>query len=473
MPLRNVPIRRKVIVIVLLTSGIVMLLMRGSFLVLEYLTFRRDTVQELSTLGRVVADNSTAALAFRNRNDARQLLASLATEQHLVDAALYDDSGRLFAAYTPAGRGNPPTQVPSGHGYFFDDSGLAGLQPVVQAGRRLGTLYLRLDTRPVTRDWLRNSVWIAAAVMAFVMTIAYLLSRLLQTQITRPILQLTSAARAISERRDYSVRTRRIGRDEIGELTDAFNTMLDELQDLHAAMEARVAERTAQLQAANRELEAFSYSVSHDLRAPLRHIDGFAHLLDKRIGAALDPTDRRYLDTIMGSTRNLGVLIDELLAFSRMGRAEMQRVEVPSRTLVDEVVRSLQPDLHDRAVEWRIGNLPTVHADPAMLRQVWANLLGNAVKYTRGRAPAVIEVFHHTGPGGEHVFAVRDNGAGFDMQYVDKLFGVFQRLHGTSEFEGTGIGLAHVKRIIHRHGGRVWAEGRVNEGATFFFTLPV
>lgn len=245
-----------------------------------------------------------------------------------------------------------------------------------------------------------------------------------------------------------------------------------ETEVFRSAQQIQAANR--QLEVANHELEAFSYSVSHDLRAPLRHIDGFAGLLRKTATAALDDQGRRYLDTISGAARQMGRLIDDLLSFSRMSRAQVQPVEVDQDLLVAGLVRERGWENSTPAIEWRIAPLPRVRADPAMLRQVWVNLLDNAVKYS-GKAPApCITVGHRTDPAtGEPVFFVRDNGAGFDMRYVDKLFGVFQRLHGPTEFEGTGIGLANVRRIVTRHGGRTWAEGRVGEGATFYFSLPV
>ena len=227
------------------------------------------------------------------------------------------------------------------------------------------------------------------------------------------------------------------------------------------------------LQEANAELEAFSYSVSHDLRAPLRHIDGFAGLLRKTSAAALDAQGRRYLETISGAARQMGRLIDDLLGFSRMSRAQVQPAEVDQDALVAAVIREHGPGDPARPVEWLVAPLPRVQADPAMLRQVWVNLLDNAVKYSGKVSAPRIEVGHRRDAATcEQVFFVRDNGAGFDMRYGDKLFGVFQRLHGPAEFEGTGIGLANVRRIVTRHGGRTWAEGRVGAGATFYFSLP-
>jgi light-regulated signal transduction histidine kinase (bacteriophytochrome) len=313
---------------------------------------------------------------------------------------------------------------------------------------------------------------VLALLAVFSFILAYTLSARLQQEISRPILDLTATAQAVSQG-NYSLRAARLGGAELGVLTDAFNHMLTELEQLIQDLEQRVVQRTAQLQVANKELEAFSYSVSHDLRAPLRHIDGFAQLLQKHLAATLDATARRYLATIADSAKRLGVLIDELLVYSRMGRTEMRAAQVPMRPLVDEVLRELQPETQGRQIEWQIGELPAVRADAAMLRQVWANLLGNAVKYSRQRAVAQIEIGCRRDGADGHIFSVRDNGAGFDMKYVEKLFGVFQRLHSASEFEGTGIGLANVQRIVQRHHGRVWAEGRPGEGAAFYFTLPI
>lgn len=244
-----------------------------------------------------------------------------------------------------------------------------------------------------------------------------------------------------------------------------------DISERKRAEEKRVEARTFEIEAANKELEAFSYSVSHDLRAPLRHIEGFIEIILSTKAGEFDDETRRLLDTVADSAKQMGRLIDDLLAFSRTARAELKKTRFDLTQLARSVIRDLQQEARARAVEWVINDLPAVVADPALLRQVLVNLLGNALKYTRPRKVARIEIGCRPDPA-EDILYVADNGVGFDMRYAHKLFGVFQRLHRAADFEGTGIGLANVRRIVLRHGGRVWAEGRPDQGATFFFSLP-
>ena len=491
MSLRDWPIKRKLTAILVVISGLVLLLTSAAFAGYQYWSLRQTTRDALSVRGRIIAANSTASLAFSNEADARELLSALRADPHIVAAVLYDKVGHVFAAYPADVAGNAVPAAPGPDGYRFERGRLIGFQPVEEAGsQRLGTLYLASDLEAVY-DTLRLSVVIGLAVMGVALLAAYLLSMVLQGTISQPILALAETAKAVSTRQDYSVRAPKLGEDELGALTDAFNQMLgriedqkDELQRHAADLERRVETRTHELQerneslrrnaaellAANTELDAFAYSVSHDLRAPLRSIDGFSQVLLEDYAAQLDEAGRESLHRVRAASQRMGTLIDDLLKLARVTRAEMRTEDVDLSGMARDIASELQRAAPERQVEFAIAAGLKARGDARLLRVALDNLLRNSWKYTAKRPGARVE-FASVDANGGQAFAVRDNGAGFDMKYADKLFGVFQRLHSAAEFEGTGVGLATVRRIINRHGGRIWAEGAVDQGATFYFTL--
>jgi signal transduction histidine kinase len=318
------------------------------------------------------------------------------------------------------------------------------------------------------RDYLKSMAPIAVLIVIAGALFAWWGSR----RLTKPLVHITGAAEAITLG-DLGQRVSVQRDDELGRLARSFNLMAEQVSRSQHDLEAQVAQRTQALEGTNAELESFSYSVSHDLRAPLRAIHGFARILLEDHQAKLDPEAQRLLGVIDQNTRRMGQLIDDLLAFSRLSRKELASARVDMTEMANVVadeLRRAEPERNGQ-LEVKIGTLLPAQGDRAVLRQVFSNLLQNAMKFTRAQPNARIEVGSRP-DGKETVYFVKDNGAGFDPRYTDKLFGVFQRLHSNEEFEGTGVGLAIVKRIVQRHGGRVWAEGKVNEGATFYFTLP-
>jgi signal transduction histidine kinase len=469
-----------------LIIGAALLLAGVAFALYDQATVKRAMVLNLSIQAQIVASNSVSALMFNDPETAEVTLSALRASPRIVSATIYDADDQEFATYrtrVPAGELTHARSLRHGEveAHQFTDQHLVLAREVTLDGKKAGRVLIASDLQEL--ESRRNQhAGIVIAILAVALSAALLLSWFSQRRIAQSITDLAAIARTVSVDRDYGVRAAVVGNvAEVQVLTQAFNDMLVQIQERdrsleHARelLEDRVRQRTAELDAANKELEAFSYSVSHDLRAPLRHVLGFAELLEKHIKDRIDDRGRRYLETITSAATKMGQLIDDLLSFSRMARAELTLRPTSlgqiAREARDEVVS--HNGVGNRHIEWRFRDLPDIEGDPAMLRQVMVNLLSNAVKYTATRPSALIEVGMNGGGADETVIYVRDNGVGFDMKYVDKLFGVFQRLHGVDEFEGTGIGLANVARIIRRHGGRVWAEGQVDHGATFYFSLP-
>ncbi len=476
---RDYSIPKKLTWMNMLVSGAALALASTAFVTYGLNALHQNIIRNLTIQAEIVGSNSVSALLFNDTVAAEKTLSALQASPNIVSAGIYTLKGEPFAAYWRSGRPGalPPIPMVQIQVRWFGGEGIVVARPIVFQGTTVGTVFIRSDLQEML-DRVERYAVIVGIVLAASLAAALMVSALIRRNIADPIMQLADTARTVSRGKIYSVRapaTR--NRDELAILTETFNEMLAQIQERDAALreahdtlELRVQQRTAQLDAANKELEAFSYSVSHDLRAPLRQIDGFSKILGDEYGPRLDSGAQRYLRLIRDGAKNMGQLVDDLLKLARIGRQELVCKPADLNALLQSVLRDLDPEGEQRQIEWRIRKLPVVGCDPGLMKQVFANLLSNAIKYTRHCENAVIEVGHSISDEA-HVVFVRDNGAGFDQQYAHKLFGVFQRLHRVEEFEGTGVGLATVQRIIQKHGGQIWAQGEVGKGATFSFSL--
>jgi signal transduction histidine kinase len=481
---RDLPIRHKLTLLTVLTTGSALVLACAAFVVYDRWTFRDALLQTLSTQARIVGANSAASLLFGDPRSATETLAALDAQPTVISAAVYTREGKLFASYLRAKETQDPEnevelpwvlpEQPERHD--FAPSHLDLSRPIIFQGQTMGIVAIRADLEILQERQLRY-IWLAGVVLLICALGATAVSLWFQQGISRPVLALAATARSVSTSKDFSLRATAHSRDEVGQLVDTFNEMLgriqnqnQQLQQARDELEQRVADRTAQLEVANKELESFSYSVSHDLRAPLRSIDGFSQALFEDYGDRLDDQGRGDLQRVRNATQRMAQLIDDMLNLSRVTRGEMRRENVDLSAMAKSIAEELAKAEPGRQVEVVIAPQITTEGDSRLLRVVVENLLRNAWKFTGKQSSARIE-FGTQANNGKLVYFVRDNGAGFDMAYAAKLFGAFQRLHAMTDFAGTGVGLATVQRIVHRHGGRVWAEGKVDQGATFYFTL--
>lgn len=474
-------VQRKLVAIVLLTTLVALLVALGAMIAYDLRSYHRGIVADMTAQAELLGSTTAAALAFDDARVAGEDLSVLKFRPQVRSAAIYSNRGRLFATYARPGSEAGFPKLPEGDGMRIEGRELVVFKRIVQGSEILGTVFLRADYEIYAR--VADYLGIASVVLVLALLVAYFTSASLQRVVTRPILAIAQVAREVVETRDYSRRAEKMSSDEVGALVESFNGMLAEIEhqtlDLEAsnaevlrlneALEGRVRERTAELESANKELESFSYSVSHDLRAPLRAIDGYSLMLEEDYAEKLDDEGRRLIGVVRGSATQMAHLIDDLLKFSQLGRKPLALSPLDMTALAREVIDTMVPAYPKARVE--LGNLPAVAGDRSLLRQVWMNLVSNALKYSALRTMPYVEIGGRTDDA-ENVFWVRDNGTGFDMRYYDKLFKVFQRLHRAEDFDGTGVGLAIVQRVVVKHGGRVWAEGGPGEGACFRFAFP-
>jgi signal transduction histidine kinase len=475
-------IARRLMTISALASTTALVLACLLLVTYDFTTFRESIRVQRLIQANIIAANTETALVFDDPAAAQRTLSALSAAPRVEGAALYAPDGRLFASYERA-PGLAPLALPdvtpdTAEWQAFDGFRyLHVVRRVSLDGAPLGVVYIRSDLRDLGERLTGYAVIVGAVILVSLLA-AQLVSRVSRRAISEPIVALATVATRLSVDRDYSIRVQATGKDELGVLIAAFNEMLAQIQDRdrslresHELLEQRVEERTAALHQSNKELEAFCYSVSHDLRSPLRGIDGFSAALLEDLDGRLDEASTNHLHRIRAATQRMGTLIDDLLNLSRITRSEMVVKPVSLSALAGQVVADLRATAPDRAVDIRIADGLHGTGDPRLLRQVLENLIGNAWKFTSKRPDARVEVGQLASDDDGTVYFVKDNGAGFDPAHATRLFGAFQRLHAMTEFPGTGVGLAIVERVVRRHGGRVWADAAVGRGATFFFTL--
>lgn len=467
----------------MLVSGAALTLACLAFFSYDQFTFRQSLVRTLSAQADIVGTNSVSALLFNDPQSASNTLSALKSSPNIASAAIFTLDRTPFAQYWREGEEEivHVPAIPQGklETYRFGTRYAVFVRSIVFQGKPVGYVYIRTDLKEIDQR-LKRYAAIALIVLLLSLIAALLVSFLFGRSVARPIVDLANVAAAVSQDKNYSTRATPSNEpDEVGLLITAFNQMLaeiqqrdDELRKAHDELEDRVAQRTRELQISNRELEAFSYSVSHDLRGPVDALNGFTYVLLKEYGGKLDSKARELIEHIRTSGRRMIQLIDDLLNLSRVTssvlRSESVDLSAIARSIADELQRS-QPE---RKVDFIISEVDKVDGDPRLLRIVLENLLRNSWKYTSVHSQARIE-FGSRSADGRTVYFVRDDGAGFDPRSADRLFQPFQRLHPTAEFPGNGVGLATVQRIIRRHGGEIWAESEVEKGATFFFWLAL
>jgi len=473
----HLPIKTKLILLTFVTSVIGLLILSASLIWYENLTYRKQVQQELNVIGNMLADRSNAALVFGDLKQLNDNISSLKLRESISQSCIYDKNKEIVATYVREGEVTCP-QIPAADKGAFTSSYFYTVQEIILDSEVIGWLYIQASLVEL-RNHLQNYMATVAIVSALAVMGLLIISSFLQKALTTPLLHLSETAARIAGEKNYELRAEVESNDEIGDLTKSFNAMLETIEDQNReillsydGLEKMVELRTAELKAANQELEAFSYSVSHDLRQPLRAIDGYSEAIAEDCSEGLDDQALEYLGRIRSASGRMSMLIDSMLTLSSVTRHKLDCVPVDLSKLVTSIIAELQAEDPERKATFNITPAVMARGDERLLYIALSNLLENAWKYSSKEIQPVIEfgvLDKDDGP----VFYVKDNGAGFDMKYAERLFVAFNRLHGPAEFGGSGIGLATVYRVITRHRGRIWAESELTRGSTFFFTLNV
>lgn len=478
-------LQRKLTLIITLTSFFALLVAGIFFVGFDYVKFREAQVNELKILSEVLGKNSIAAIDFNDSTTGTEILSMLRGVPQIDNAALLTSSGEIFAIYSRDLIPNdwrPPESPASG--YIFEEQFLSLRAEISDAGRQVGQIYLRADLSIEQERWNRYlMILLAMGILALIGSI--IIGYKLQNTISRPISMLSEVATKVTNEKDYSVRVEKQGVDELRNLIVAFNDMLEKIEERSLErdlaeeklkehrdhLEELVSARTQALENSNKELEAFSYSVSHDLRAPLRSINGFCQILVEDYSHRLDDTGLDYLKRTQQSTKRMSAIIESLLQMAKISSQTFSPYNHNLSMLVaDSVAKIIETD-KDRDIEIKITPDLFCECDADILGIALDNLIDNAWKYTAKQKKPKIEFGVTTTDNGISAYYIKDNGIGFDMKYADTIFRAFKRLHADKDFPGSGIGLATVSRIIERHGGSIWVESEVGVGTTFYFTL--
>jgi signal transduction histidine kinase len=492
---KDISIKRKLTVIVVVTSTAALLLAGAASFTYEVLTFSKNLSQHLASLAGVVGNNSAAAIIFNDDKTAAETLSALQATPNIVMAQVYRKDGTVLASYVRTGEQTATLAMPKG---FSGENSTPGyvevFRPISMGAEQVGGIGLRSDLRErEERLWAYGQTGLV--VLCLSLLVACGVAAVLQRVVSLPILNLARIARGISEEHDYSQRAVKETSDEIGALVEGFNEMLSQIETRDGALtqaqgdlekrvrdlqrevaerqraEKRLAEKAVELERSNAELEQFAYVASHDLQEPLRMVSIYTQLLAKRYGPKLDGSALEFIDFAVDGVKRMRLLIRDLLEYSRVGTRGKFLAMTDCNAVLDLTLNNLEAVIEESHARITRDPLPGIMADDVQLGQLFQNLIINAIKYHDSEPPEI-----HVGCKQEEsrwLFWVRDNGIGIDPQYAERIFIIFQRLHGKGEYAGTGIGLAICKKIVERHGGKIWVESELGKGATFYFTLPV